>query len=201
MATAVLDDPAGYGRVVRAPDGTVERVVETKAAGDATDHELHIREVNTGIFAFDGAAAARRARSGPRRQRPGRALPPRRAPDPSCHRAHRRRPRALRPDRDAGDQRPRRRWPRCGRVAQRRIHERLMVAGVTIVDPAATVDRRRRRGRGGHAHRPVHEPPRPHPGRCRRDRRPARDAARHRGRRRGQGRPRLRHRRGDRSAG
>src|SRR2546421_4133548 len=56
MATAVLDDPTGYGRVVRAPDGTVERVVETKAPGDATELELHIREVNTGIFAFEGAA-------------------------------------------------------------------------------------------------------------------------------------------------
>ena len=35
IATVVLDDPSGYGRVVRAPDGTVERVVETKAPGDA----------------------------------------------------------------------------------------------------------------------------------------------------------------------
>ena len=56
MVTAVLDDPSGYGRVVRAPDGTVERVVETKAPGDATELELQIREVNTGIYAFDGGA-------------------------------------------------------------------------------------------------------------------------------------------------
>jgi bifunctional UDP-N-acetylglucosamine pyrophosphorylase/glucosamine-1-phosphate N-acetyltransferase len=55
IATAVLEDPRGYGRIVRAPDGTVERVVETKAPGDATEGELHIREINTGIFAFDGA--------------------------------------------------------------------------------------------------------------------------------------------------
>ena len=54
IATSVLEDPRGYGRVVRAPDGTVERVVETKAPGDATEGELHIREINTGIFAFDG---------------------------------------------------------------------------------------------------------------------------------------------------
>ena len=56
MATMELDDPAGYGRVVRAADGTVERVVETKVAGDATEAELAIREVNTGIIAFDGGA-------------------------------------------------------------------------------------------------------------------------------------------------
>ncbi|MHB1568183.1 MAG: bifunctional UDP-N-acetylglucosamine diphosphorylase/glucosamine-1-phosphate N-acetyltransferase GlmU [Solirubrobacteraceae bacterium] len=58
IATMVLDDPRGYGRVVRAPDGTVERVVETKAPGDATELELQIREVNTGMFAFEGAALA-----------------------------------------------------------------------------------------------------------------------------------------------
>jgi bifunctional UDP-N-acetylglucosamine pyrophosphorylase/glucosamine-1-phosphate N-acetyltransferase len=32
MATMVLDDPSGYGRVVRAADGSVDRVVETTAA-------------------------------------------------------------------------------------------------------------------------------------------------------------------------
>jgi bifunctional UDP-N-acetylglucosamine pyrophosphorylase/glucosamine-1-phosphate N-acetyltransferase len=55
MATTQLDDPAGYGRVVRRADGAVERVVETKTAGDATPEELAITEVNTGIYAFDGA--------------------------------------------------------------------------------------------------------------------------------------------------
>ena len=56
MLTAELEDPSGYGRVVRDAEGQVERVVETKAAGDASEAELAIREVNTGIFAFDGGA-------------------------------------------------------------------------------------------------------------------------------------------------
>ncbi len=56
MATTVLADPAGYGRVVRDERGAVARVVETKQAGDATAEELAIREVNTGIYAFDGGA-------------------------------------------------------------------------------------------------------------------------------------------------
>jgi bifunctional UDP-N-acetylglucosamine pyrophosphorylase / glucosamine-1-phosphate N-acetyltransferase len=55
MATTKLDDPSGYGRVVRRADGSVEKVVETKSAGDATPEELAITEVNTGIYAFDGA--------------------------------------------------------------------------------------------------------------------------------------------------
>lgn len=56
MATMELEDPSGYGRVVRDADGAVERVVETKVAGDATTAELAIREVNTGVLAFQGAA-------------------------------------------------------------------------------------------------------------------------------------------------
>jgi bifunctional UDP-N-acetylglucosamine pyrophosphorylase/glucosamine-1-phosphate N-acetyltransferase len=56
MATTLLDDPSGYGRVVRDERGAVARVVETKKAGDATAAELEIREVNTGIYAFDGEA-------------------------------------------------------------------------------------------------------------------------------------------------
>jgi bifunctional UDP-N-acetylglucosamine pyrophosphorylase / glucosamine-1-phosphate N-acetyltransferase len=58
MVTTELDDPAGYGRVVRDAEGHVERVVETKADGDATAQQLLIREVNTGIFCFDHAALA-----------------------------------------------------------------------------------------------------------------------------------------------
>jgi bifunctional UDP-N-acetylglucosamine pyrophosphorylase / glucosamine-1-phosphate N-acetyltransferase len=54
MATMVLDDPTGYGRVVHNGDGSVERVVETKAPGDATPEELAIHEVNTGVYAFAG---------------------------------------------------------------------------------------------------------------------------------------------------
>ena len=37
-------------------EGNVERVVEAKAEGDATPEQLAIREVNTGIYAFDGAS-------------------------------------------------------------------------------------------------------------------------------------------------
>jgi bifunctional UDP-N-acetylglucosamine pyrophosphorylase / glucosamine-1-phosphate N-acetyltransferase len=56
ILTSVLDDPRGYGRVVRDPDGSVLRVVETKERGDATREEHRIREVNAGVYAFDGRA-------------------------------------------------------------------------------------------------------------------------------------------------
>jgi bifunctional UDP-N-acetylglucosamine pyrophosphorylase/glucosamine-1-phosphate N-acetyltransferase len=58
MATTVLEDPSGYGRVVRAGDGSVQRVVETKRQGDSTQAEREIREVNTGVFVFEAGALA-----------------------------------------------------------------------------------------------------------------------------------------------
>jgi bifunctional UDP-N-acetylglucosamine pyrophosphorylase/glucosamine-1-phosphate N-acetyltransferase len=56
LLTAELEDPSGYGRVVRAADGSVEKVVETKRPEDATADELLIKEINSGIYAFDGPA-------------------------------------------------------------------------------------------------------------------------------------------------
>jgi bifunctional UDP-N-acetylglucosamine pyrophosphorylase / glucosamine-1-phosphate N-acetyltransferase len=56
VLTTRLADPAGYGRVLRGPDGSVERVVETKIPGDASADELAIDEVNTGVYGFDGGA-------------------------------------------------------------------------------------------------------------------------------------------------
>jgi bifunctional UDP-N-acetylglucosamine pyrophosphorylase / glucosamine-1-phosphate N-acetyltransferase len=46
-------DPTGYGRIVRAPDGSVERIVETKSTDGVPPEELAIREINVGAYAFD----------------------------------------------------------------------------------------------------------------------------------------------------
>ena len=57
VVTAILDDPGSYGRVVRSADGSViERIVEAKADGDATEAELEIKEINAGIYVFSGPA-------------------------------------------------------------------------------------------------------------------------------------------------
>ena len=137
MATMILDDPAGYGRVVRDPDGDVARVVETKEPGDASDEELAIQEVNTGIFCFDPETLRDAIQELGNENAQGEYYLPDVLPilrgqgrttaahvvddpaitlgvndrvDLAAVRAH----------------------------AQRRIHAKLMRAGVTIVDPAAT---------------------------------------------------------------
>jgi bifunctional UDP-N-acetylglucosamine pyrophosphorylase / glucosamine-1-phosphate N-acetyltransferase len=45
-------DPGNLGRVIRDDAGTVERIVERK---DATDEEIAVNEINSGLYAFDAA--------------------------------------------------------------------------------------------------------------------------------------------------
>ena len=137
MVTAVLADPRGYGRVVRGEDGGVLRVAETKVAGDAGESELAIAEVNTGIYAFDGGALldslaqvgadnAQGERYLPEvlevLGRAGAAVATLTAEDPAIVLGVNDRPglAVVRAE------------------AQRRIQERHMLAGVTIVQPATT---------------------------------------------------------------
>ena len=50
ILTALLDDPSGYGRVVRGPKGEVQKVVEDR---DASKGELTINEVNVGTYVVE----------------------------------------------------------------------------------------------------------------------------------------------------
>jgi bifunctional UDP-N-acetylglucosamine pyrophosphorylase/glucosamine-1-phosphate N-acetyltransferase len=138
IATAEPADPSGYGRVVRGPDGTVERVVETKTPGDATEGELHIREINTGIFAFEGGLlleALAQVRDDnaqgelylpdaiPVVRALGRTVDAFEVGDPNV---------TLGVNDRVG-------LAAVRAIAQRRINERHMLAGVTIVDPESAV--------------------------------------------------------------
>jgi bifunctional UDP-N-acetylglucosamine pyrophosphorylase / glucosamine-1-phosphate N-acetyltransferase len=138
IATMVLDDASGYGRVVRAPDGTVERVAETKEPGDASALELHIREINTGVFAFDGGpllTALGEVRSD---NAQGELYLPDVLP---ILREHERTVLAyeLSDRREILQINDRVQLAQVTAVAQRAICERHMLAGVTIVNPHATV--------------------------------------------------------------
>lgn len=50
VLTTCLDDPTGYGRIVRDGHGDFTRIVEEK---DATVAEKNIQEINSGIYCFD----------------------------------------------------------------------------------------------------------------------------------------------------
>ena len=51
LATSVIDDPTGYGRIVRDAEGNFSAIVEQK---DATQKQLDIKEVNPSYYCFDG---------------------------------------------------------------------------------------------------------------------------------------------------
>ena len=52
VLTAVVEDPTGYGRILRDSDGALTAIIEQK---DADVVQREIREINSGVYAFDGA--------------------------------------------------------------------------------------------------------------------------------------------------
>jgi bifunctional UDP-N-acetylglucosamine pyrophosphorylase/glucosamine-1-phosphate N-acetyltransferase len=133
LLTAIVDHPAGYGRVLR-QRGRVARIVEER---DATDDQKRIAEINTGVYVFDAGK-----------------LWPALA--------------QVRPDNDQGEYyltdvvgiltrgggrvealttadatealgvNDRRQLAAVAAIQRRRVLDRLMESGVTVVDPAST---------------------------------------------------------------
>ena len=137
VTTMELDDPSGYGRVVRDRNGDFERVVETKADGDATDAERAIREVNVGVYAFEGSTLLKAlAELEPANAQGELYLPevlPKLLATGERVIAH--------PIADPASMlqvNNRVELARVTAVAQAQIHERHQLNGVTIVNPAAT---------------------------------------------------------------
>lgn len=55
VLTMQIENPFGYGRILRGSDGCIERIVEQK---DGTPEELAVRECNSGFYCFDGKRLA-----------------------------------------------------------------------------------------------------------------------------------------------
>lgn len=50
VITAELNDPTGYGRIIRDSNGQLKKIVEQK---DASEEELKVTEINSGMYCFD----------------------------------------------------------------------------------------------------------------------------------------------------
>ncbi|HYZ97628.1 MAG TPA: sugar phosphate nucleotidyltransferase [Acidimicrobiales bacterium] len=134
LLTARLDDPAGYGRIVRDRDGRVRRIVEQ---GDANEAEQAIDEINTGIYAF------RRGLLAPalRRITPDNAQSELYVTDVIEVLAEAGHQVVTLPAEDAGEAKgvnDRVELAEAEAELRRRTNERWMAAGVTLVDPATT---------------------------------------------------------------
>jgi bifunctional UDP-N-acetylglucosamine pyrophosphorylase / glucosamine-1-phosphate N-acetyltransferase len=138
LASTMLDDPSGYGRVVREDSGALLKVVETKVAGDASAQELEIAEVNTGIYAFDAASLLGALPRLSAENAQGELYLPQ-ALDILREDGRKLAVHAVDDERLVLGVNDRVALAEVRALAQREICERHMRAGVTIVDPASTV--------------------------------------------------------------
>ena len=53
VLTTTVDNPTGYGRIIRDENSNLLKIVEQK---DATEEERKVREINSGIYCFNGKA-------------------------------------------------------------------------------------------------------------------------------------------------
>ncbi len=134
VLTANLEEPGGYGRILRNEGGEVTAIVEAK---DATPEELAITEVNSGIYAFDAAALRESLKAVTTEN----AQAEKYLTDVlSIARVNGHRTSALTvEDRwEVEGANDRVQLSELGRVLNQRITEKHMRNGVTIVDPATT---------------------------------------------------------------
>lgn len=132
LLSAEVPDPSGYGRVVRAPDGRVTAIVEE--AGAAPEVRA-LREINSGLYCFDGqwlAANLRELQKSPKGEyyltdliamaaEQGREIRALLAEDPE----------------EVRGVNDRMQLAQADAVLRARSCERLMSEGVTIVDPSS----------------------------------------------------------------
>ncbi|MDQ7006383.1 MAG: bifunctional UDP-N-acetylglucosamine diphosphorylase/glucosamine-1-phosphate N-acetyltransferase GlmU [Acidobacteriota bacterium] len=134
VLTAALDDPAGYGRIVRGEDGTIEAIVEHR---DADPQQRAIHEINTGTYCATWPALRRALR----RIRPDNAQGEYYLTDAvrellaeglrveACLHQH---------PAEALGVNSRRHLAEAHRVRSAQVLDELMARGVTILDPATT---------------------------------------------------------------
>jgi len=143
LATTVLDDPAGYGRIVRDSYGNIQGIVEDK---DCTDQQRRIKEINPSYYCFDAPVLLEALDK----------ITPDNAKNEYyltdvlhviIHTGHKVMAVTAVAARDALGVNDREQLSRAGKIMQRRIQHRLMNSGVTIVDPDNTwIDARARIG-------------------------------------------------------
>jgi bifunctional UDP-N-acetylglucosamine pyrophosphorylase/glucosamine-1-phosphate N-acetyltransferase len=134
LATAILEDPAGYGRIVRDAYGNIEGITEH---ANCTPEQLKIQEVNPSYYLFDNKILFEYVE----RVSPDKAKGEFYLTDAlamiieSGHKVVA--VTAVRPE-EAVSVNSREQLSDAGKIMQRRIQRRLMETGVTIVDPPNT---------------------------------------------------------------
>ncbi len=128
------ENPKGYGRIIRDPQGLLLKIVEEK---DATAQEKQIREINTGIYCFDSgflfSSLSKLTRKNSQKEYYLTDLiQMARENGLSCSAFFHPRPEEVLGINDRFE------LARSSRVLQQRILKNWMLQGVTLIDPAST---------------------------------------------------------------
>ncbi len=144
LATAILEDPTGYGRIVRDAYGNLQGIIEH---ADCTPEQLRIKEVNPSYYCFDKKLLFEALDS----------IQPNNVKGEYyltsvlhilIHRGYRAVAVTAVAAEDAMGVNSRQQLAEVGKIMQARIQDRFMTSGVTIVDPPNTwIDARARIGR------------------------------------------------------
>ncbi|HAJ36748.1 MAG TPA: UDP-N-acetylglucosamine diphosphorylase/glucosamine-1-phosphate N-acetyltransferase [Chloroflexi bacterium] len=132
MLTFTRDNPQGFGRIVRGPDGNVTAIVEEV---DCTPAQLQIRELNPGVYCFDATWLRRNLPAVPRSAKGEYYLTDlvAMAVTQGCLIVT-----ADAPLDDVYGVNNRVHLAEAETILRRRVAERHMLAGVTLIDPATT---------------------------------------------------------------
>jgi len=133
MLTVRSDDPRGFGRVIRNPDDTAQAIIEEASA---TREQLKINELNVGVYCFDSNwlwSALKKIKVSPKGEYYLTDLVGIAAEEGKTIRAL-----ELTDRSEAIGINTRVHLAECEAVMRKRINEKLMMAGVTIIDPATT---------------------------------------------------------------
>jgi bifunctional UDP-N-acetylglucosamine pyrophosphorylase/glucosamine-1-phosphate N-acetyltransferase len=134
LATAVLDDPSGYGRILRDEYGNIQGIVEDS---DGSPEQLRIKEVNPSYYLFDNKVLFESLQQ----VKPNNVRNEYYLTDvlevilSAGHRVEA--ITVVRPEEAVGIN-SRAQLSRVGKIMQQRIQQKLMTEGVTIVDPDNT---------------------------------------------------------------
>jgi len=134
LATAVLDDPAGYGRIIRDRYGNIQGIVEDT---ECTREQLAIREVNPSYYLFNNKILFEAAE----RVKPDNVKNEYYLTDAVSHiiaTGHKVVAITMVPRDEAVGVNSRAQLSAASKIMQRRIQQKLMENGVTIVDPDNT---------------------------------------------------------------
>lgn len=134
VLTAIADDPTGYGRIVRADDDTVLKIVEQK---DASVTERRIQEINTGVYVFDNQLLFEALSQVKNNNAQGEYYLPDTL-DILRQSGHQIGAHTLHDFTESLGVNDRVALAVANRVMHERINHRLMVAGVELIDPANT---------------------------------------------------------------